>query len=143
MMLFHFDFIIVESWNNNWVGPPDCKLECEHDTGKKWWLLKKLVIFKKKIFNYKIFFCSLLIYGICSWIFCIAFSVPSITYVWAIKISWADFAEIWFFDFFKFLHNFCTFFFELIIGINSFCLPSQYGIKFERQIRLKVEYITF
>ena len=58
--------------------------------------------------------------------------VPSITYISAIKIGWAVFEKIWFFDFSKFAYNFCKkFFFELILGVNFSCsgshLPSQYG----------------
>ena len=58
--------------------------------------------------------------------------VPSIIYILAIKIGWAVFEKIWFFDSSKFVYNFCKkFFFELILGVNSSCsgshLPSQYG----------------
>ena len=58
--------------------------------------------------------------------------VPSITYILVIKIGWAVFEKIRFFDFSKFVHIFCKqFFFELILWVNLSCngshLPSQYG----------------
>ena len=58
--------------------------------------------------------------------------VPSITYISVIKIGWAVFEKIWFFDFLTFVYNFCKqFFFELILGVNSSWIgshrPSQYG----------------
>ena len=59
-------------------------------------------------------------------------SVLSITYSLAIKIGWAVFEKIWFFDFFKFAYNFSKKnFLDLILGVNSSCssshLPLQYG----------------
>ena len=49
-----------------------------------------------------------------------------------IKIGWVVFEKIKFFDFSKFVHNFCKkIFFELILGLNLSCngshLPLQYG----------------
>ena len=59
-------------------------------------------------------------------------SVLSITYILAIEIGWAVFEKICFFDFSKFVYNFCkNCFFEFILGGYSSCsgsyLPSQYG----------------
>ena len=70
--------------------------------------------------------------GMLSRIFFRTFLVPSITYILAIKVGWADFEKIWFVDFSKFVYNFCKkFFFELILGVNSSFsgshLPLQYG----------------
>ena len=70
--------------------------------------------------------------GISSWIFFRTFLVPSITYILVIKIGWAFFKKMGFFDFSKFAYNFCKkIFFELILAVNSSCsgshLPSQYG----------------
>ena len=67
-----------------------------------------------------------------SWIFFRTSLVHSITYILVIKIGWAVFKKIKFFDFSKFVHNFCKKdFFELILGVNLSCngshLPSQYG----------------
>ena len=61
-------------------------------------------------------------------------SVHSITYILVIKIGWAVFEKIRFFDFSKFVHNFCkNFFFVLILRTNSSYngshLPSQYESK--------------
>ena len=58
--------------------------------------------------------------------------VPSITYILVMKIGWAVFKKIRFFDFSRFVHNFCKKkFFNLILGVNLSCngshLPSQYG----------------
>ena len=58
--------------------------------------------------------------------------VTSITYILIIKIGWAVFEKIIFYDFSKLVHNFCEKnFFELILGANLSCngnhLPSQYG----------------
>ena len=70
--------------------------------------------------------------GMGSRIFFRTSSVPSITYILAIKIGWAVFEKIWFFHFSTFSYNFCKkIFFELILGVNSSCSgshsSSQYG----------------
>ena len=55
--------------------------------------------------------------------------VPSVTYILVINIGWAVFEKILFFDFSKFVHNFCKkFFFELILGVNLSCNGSRYGL---------------
>ena len=45
--------------------------------------------------------------GMGSQIFFRTFLVPSMTYILAIKFGRAVFEKIWFFDFFKFVYNFC------------------------------------
>ena len=109
-----------------------CHFECEHDIEKKWWVFKKKFILKKLFKHFNNFFHPLLMSGMGSRIFLRTFLVPSITYILAIKIGWAVFEKIWFFDFSTFVYNFCKKnFFELILGVNSSCrsirLPSQYG----------------
>ena len=58
--------------------------------------------------------------------------IPSIIHILVIKIGWAVFEKMRFFDFSKFVHNVCEkIFSELILGVNLSCnrshLPSQYG----------------
>ena len=66
--------------------------------------------------TYNISFCRLLIGGISSWIFRITSLVPSMAYILAIKFGWAVLERILFFDFSKFVHNFCkNFFFRVDI----------------------------
>ena len=59
----------------------------------------------------KIFFLSLLINGIDSWVFCKTSLVPFITYILAIKIGWAVFEKNGFVDFPNFFITFVKIFF--------------------------------
>ena len=71
--------------------------------------VKKNMIRYKNLFTscIEIYYCHLLIDRIGSWIFCITYLVPSITYIVSIKLSFTVFQKIIFLDFSKFVHNFC------------------------------------
>ena len=94
--------------------------------------VQEVIHIKKFIQKLKKNVLPLFINGMGSWIFFRTSLVLSITYILVIKIGWAVFEKIIFFDFSKFVHNFCKKnFFELILGMNLSCngghLSSQYG----------------
>ena len=86
----------------------------------------------KKLFkNFNNFFHPLPMSGMGSRIFFRTSLVPSITYILAIKICLAVFERMWFFDFSKFVYNFCkNFFFKLILGVNLFCSGSHLSLQY-------------
>ena len=69
--------------------------------------VQEVIHIKKIIQKLKTKIYPLFINGMGSWIFFRPFLVPFITYIWVIKIGWAVFEKIRFFDFSKFVHNFC------------------------------------
>ena len=85
-------------------------------------VVQKVIHIKKISQNLKKKIYPLFINGMGSWIFSRTSLVHSITYILVIRIGWAVFEKIIFFDLSKFAHNFCKkFFIELIIGVNLSC----------------------